>query len=145
MKNINLIIVLISILFSKVVIAQEAIVPSNQVIEPNKDSKVNVGNSNFDFLEPSAEKDIFFPKYINHGLIYNYRFKIDDEAAARAIVAPTIAPITIPNLVVKTILYKDAKNWAVWVNGKKITSFNQNKTTGYLRAVFQAVRDLYQP
>lgn len=141
MKSFNLVTLLTYILLSNVAMAQQDVLKKN-------DSEGNLNKADFNFLEPSAEKDIFFPKYINHGIIYNYRFKTTEVeektkvADPDEILVPVISPITIPNLVVKTILYKDAKNWAVWVNGKKITQFNQYENKNF--SIFSISKNFVQ-
>ncbi|MFN9917602.1 MAG: hypothetical protein ACK53L_33765, partial [Pirellulaceae bacterium] len=55
--------------------------------------------NNIDFSEPAPEKDVFFPKYINHDLIYNYQFRLIDDKKIEELTQLTvkISPITIPN------------------------------------------------
>jgi len=103
--------------------------------------------NNIDFSEPAPEKDVFFPKYINHDLIYNYQFRLIDDKKIEELTPITqltvkITPITIPNLKLKSILYQNENSWTVWLNGKKITYFNKDAIPDF--SIFSVSKDAVQ-
>jgi hypothetical protein len=100
--------------------------------------------NNIDFSEPAPEKDVFFPKYINHDLIYNYQFRLIDDKKIEELTQLTvkITPITIPNLKLKSILYQNENSWTVWLNGKKITYFNKDTIPDF--SIFSVSKDVVQ-